>query len=585
MATKNMVLVVATLVLAAMGSSDVVPTGPANLTSAISEVPDVSTEMETAIKNLMLGKSAFAATPMGGSVKKIQNLITKVMMPKVLAAHKLDQKTLIKLNNDIKKCGSIRDTAVKGAQPSKNKYKANSRLHKPCRGDEAIKLTSLRNCRREEKALLAIKNLKCNYFAQLSRTYGSTKNNAVIIKKGGGESVLSYITRISTTFCGNHIHGRRGTIVKRGGWGGGLPGGFLDKYLRAKEACEIATRNYNRKVAECKRKHRAYVTRKQKCDQYQELMDAGSCKHAVIMKDACESYSECYFSAVKIYRQFEKQVKDEERDRKAEWRGLKRMACLMKAFADGKVTNAEVDACKKKTHSTSLLNIKYPKVPPLVRCTVPKLYPSTGAYKRAEFQPLPVLAKGKVSAECSGVKEIETKPRGGSPKKAKCRRVALNGPYRSGAMVRCTNGLLVHRATSKNSCPRGTKLFSPSSRVDWKTFLSSAGPLRAPHWIIDVTHPNNGCGGCTRAMNSKNRMQESWKTTDGSSWWLRSTGYNEPNGDYTANCYLDLWHGKPRNENYVAFNDGRCNYHSKSYYCQPISIRLKPKSGSPKSCA
>jgi hypothetical protein len=30
------------------------------------------------------------------------------------------------------------------------------------------------------------------------------------------------------------------------------------------------------------------------------------------------------------------------------------------------------------------------------------------------------------------------------------------------------------------------KIFSPRSRADRKTFLDSAGPLRDPHWIIDV---------------------------------------------------------------------------------------------------
>ena len=51
-------------------------------------------------------------------------------------------------------------------------------------------------------------------------------------------------------------------------------------------------------------------------------------------------------------------------------------------------------------------------------------------------------------------------------------------------------------------------------------------------------------------MNSGNNKQKSWKTSDGSPWWLRSTRYNEPNGDYSANCFLNLWHN-PKNENSV----------------------------------
>jgi len=68
-------------------------------------------------------------------------------------------------------------------------------------------------------------------------------------------------------------------------------------------------------------------------------------------------------------------------------------------------------------------------------------------------------------------------------------------------------------------------------------------------------------------MNFDNPAQKTWRTSDGTPWWLRSTTYNEPNGDYNANCYLDLWHNPP-NENSITWNDGRCNYHANSYYCQ-----------------
>jgi len=135
----------------------------------------------------------------------------------------------------------------------------------------------------------------------------------------------------------------------------------------------------------------------------------------------------------------------------------------------------------------------------------------------------------------------------------------------------------VSKSLQKNSCPKGMKIFSPQSRSDWRTFLKSAGPLRAPNWIIDVTRPQNGCGGCSRyAMNSRKPQQATWKTVDGSPWWLRSSRYTEPNGDYTANCYMDLWK-PPTSENTVMFNDGRCKYRSRSYFCQPIRDKASEK--------
>merc|ERR1719482_547540 len=142
-------------------------------------------------------------------------------------------------------------------------------------------------------------------------------------------------------------------------------------------------------------------------------------------------------------------------------------------------------------------------------------------------------------------------------------------------MVKCIGCRDVYRSSQKNSCPRGTKLFAPASRGDWKSFIAGAGSLRAPHWIIDVTRPQNGCGGCTtNPMNSGNSRQKTWRTADGSPWWLRSTPYKEPSGDYAANCFMDL-RSKPRSSNLITFNDNKCNYHSRSYYCQPAKVQLK----------
>jgi hypothetical protein len=278
-------------------------------------------------------------------------------------------------------------------------------------------------------------------------------------------------------------------------------------------------------------------------------------------------------------------IKMQERDRKAEWRGLSRISCLINAFADNKVEDKEIDACKMAGHDTSFFIIVYPKVPKMTKCVVTKLYPATGAYKRAEFAPLPTLAKGKISVPCSGVEEIPTKPRKGSPKTCKCRRVTLEGHYRAGPLVKCTNCHDVRRSKDRNSCPRGTKIFSPSSRADWRTFLGSATPLAHPNWIVDITRPQNGCGGCTsNAMNWQNKNQKSWRTSDGSPWWLRSTKFKEPSGDYSANCFMDLGKKKFGNEDSVTFNDKSCNYHSKSYYCQKVRLYLKPRKGSPESC-
>jgi hypothetical protein len=545
---------------------------------------ETAREMEETVTNLMLGKSKFGATPMGDSVTKIIKIVRDTMEPKVQDASESDQKNLNNLAAEIAQCGSEKTDALKVAQVQLAKYDKESGLHQKCRAQEATMFTSKESCIAEQKSLLQVKKLKCKYFASVSNEWGHVKHNAEIVKKGGSESVETYVTRLSTTFCGKHDHGSKGQVSKKGGWGGGLAGGMLDKYLRAKDACAQATKAWSTKVKQCRREIRLYNEQKSSCNQFQTFMDGAACKRAVLAKDACEAYAGCYFNKRKAFTVIEGKVRFEEIDRKAEWRGLKRIGCLIDAFADGRVTDAEIGVCKNSTHSTDLLDIDYPAIPALDKCVVPKTYPATELYKKKEFDPLPAVAKGKSSLECSGMQEISETPREGSPKSCKCERITMNGYYSAGPIVKCTDCLDVRKSTQTNSCPAGTKIFSPQTKGDWKTFIDSAEPLKAPHFIIDVTRPQNGCAGCTRyPMNSGERRQKSWVTSDGSPWWLRDTKYDQPSGDYRANCYMAL-RTPLTNPNHVTFNDYSCKIHSKSYYCQLQKQTLTPAKGSPSSC-
>ena len=155
----------------------------------------------------------------------------------------------------------------------------------------------------------------------------------------------------------------------------------------------------------------------------------------------------------------------------------------------------------------------------------------------------------------------------GSPVACTVTPVALQGPYFAGKLVKVTGGLKVYRSTQKNSCPPGWKIWSPSSRQDWATVAASTKIPARLYTIVDVTRRANGCGGCTKyPMKSGVPQQSSWVTSDGSPWWLRDTKYNEPNGDYVANCYLSVYSTNPSD---VRFNDGNCGHSSTSYLCQP----------------
>jgi len=571
-------------------------------TVPVSMSPDESGEwandFEKDVSDLVMGlsKGGFGATPMGDSVGKIAALIEKDMMPKVLAAHEANQKELIKLAAALALCGSTKVKEFAAADKRRITYEASSKSHKSCRTTEASLYTENVDCHKEWKDAKTVKELKCKAYLEISKKYGESQANQQIVTKAGSEDVESYLTRVTGTICGKPGNGKPPTP----------PCGMLCIFIKHKKACEEATKKYNDTVKKCKDLDKKWHQKKKSCDSIQDTMDGASCKWATESKDACEAYAGCYAESKKIFISTNTSVAKEEIDRKAEWRGLKRMKCLIDAFADGSVTTAEVDTCKNKTINTDLLTIQYPVPAKPVTCTIPQLYPTTASYKKAEFVPLPTLAKGKLDAfECTALKVISITPLAGSPSGCACSRVSMNGPWTPGSLVKCANCLDVSNSKAKNSCPIGTKLFSPRSRQDWETFLKSAAPVRAPNWIVDVTRPFNGCVDCASLkntnipnsppdspappMNSEAKEQQSaplsqrWMTTDGSAWWLRSSTYMAPTGDYSANCYLDLL-GNPANANSVTFKDNSCNYHSKSYYCQPIKMSLKPKVGSPTGC-
>lgn len=519
----------------------------------------------TSLANV-LGREGFDATPMGGSVQKIQDLLAKELMPKVRKAHAANQKQLKTLAAAVAQCGKTKNRVMFSAK-DKGKYLSLSPLHKTCRAGEAGARTEQMNCRNSMIDKAKIRKLKCAAFAMTKKMVTNQQANRQVMRKGTSESDGNYVKRITRTICGNGVDG--------------VCSGYKCNFEKARAACSEAQTEHKAQEVLCQKLDSEYVAKKSECDSLQDQMDGAACKRAIDMKDACESYAECYTAKKQAFLTAKSSVKTEELDRQTEWRGLKRMECLVSSFSDGKVSNSEVSACKSKTYDTQHLHIKYPRLVKLGVCSVPNRYPTTPAYKLAEFSPLPALAKGKKGAECTGVEEINTTPKTGSPETCKCRRVTMNGPYSGGPIVKCTNCLDVRRSKDKNSCPDGTKLFSPRSKNDWKTFLASARPLRAPHWIVDITRPKNGCGGC-RKKSLSSKFLKSWKTSDGSAWWLKRASQTKSRGSYVANCFLNFSPSKHRGE--VKWNEGKCDIHSKSYYCQPRQLSLKPKTGSPVEC-
>lgn len=155
-----------------------------------------------------------------------------------------------------------------------------------------------------------------------------------------------------------------------------------------------------------------------------------------------------------------------------------------------------------------------------------------------------------------------------------CQAFALAGTSRSsgysggGTLVKVTGGKRICGARDQNSCPTGFKIFAPQSKEDWQKACSFLPSPCTGTIAVDVTKSSNGGDGkkCTVCPTMNSRRAGDWKTSDGAPWWLRDSPYSEPNGDYTANCFLSVT-VNANNLNGITFNDRSCIYCFTTYFC------------------
>ena len=142
-----------------------------------------------------------------------------------------------------------------------------------------------------------------------------------------------------------------------------------------------------------------------------------------------------------------------------------------------------------------------------------------------------------------------------------------------------TGGVTTCRRTDTNSCPAGTNIWVPRSYDHAKAVNDIYGLT----WtgVVGIYRSANGCGSCTSwAMNSdamdtytagNSNGNIGWTSIaeDDGSWFVRATSTSEPNGDYTANCWLGITAAgySTGNSSDIGFNDGYCSYSTSRYIC------------------
>tara|TARA_B100001750_G_scaffold180217_1_gene148621 strand:+ start:488 stop:1327 length:840 start_codon:yes stop_codon:yes gene_type:complete len=142
-----------------------------------------------------------------------------------------------------------------------------------------------------------------------------------------------------------------------------------------------------------------------------------------------------------------------------------------------------------------------------------------------------------------------------SPIMVHCDMTTDGGGYTT---YRVTGGINTVRSTDPNSCTAlGMQMVVARTNAHWQSMFARYPSSFAT--VPGVSKPAGGGNYTSCAMNSATggSLCNQWDAVDGGAWFVRATPFGEPNGDYTANC----WMGRFGNDaNGMFFNDLNCGY-------------------------
>lgn len=143
-----------------------------------------------------------------------------------------------------------------------------------------------------------------------------------------------------------------------------------------------------------------------------------------------------------------------------------------------------------------------------------------------------------------------------------------------------TNGVAVNYVTENNSGKAlGLDIFYPRSSAHWTAIYNYISSQLGGDFTSYLQVPGSvykpGSGGNYAGQTMRSGSVADWRVPDGGRWWLRDSGFSEPNGDYTGNGYLGLYAAgyTLSGGNLSGFNDGGAYSSGTSYI---VSTNAKP---------
>jgi len=139
-----------------------------------------------------------------------------------------------------------------------------------------------------------------------------------------------------------------------------------------------------------------YQAMLKKCKKIAYLMNWRKCQSVTQLETGCKGYGQCWKIALANYEKNKKDVAEQEKNMKIQWRTLKRIQCYLQVIDDvpakdkdgKKIENKDIlDACiAMKKPETEHLNIDYLKEPPKPKCPKDKMCPCTPFYINSAYK-------------------------------------------------------------------------------------------------------------------------------------------------------------------------------------------------------
>merc|ERR1719359_1428184 len=172
------------------------------------------------------------------------------------------------------------------------------------------------------------------------------------------------------------------------------------KYIPQDKALNFAIDAWKKQVAKCNGIAKELASKKKSCNGNQAVFEQYSCSYYLGVVSNCKNSKTAYTKAANAFAAEKASVKILEKDRKAEFTGLMKAHCILKAISGskGQLSMAKLDKCKSVGISTAKLNLQYLAPPAKLSCTPTPLYPCQSQFLKAEYSGMP---KGTTPAKCT----------------------------------------------------------------------------------------------------------------------------------------------------------------------------------------